>query len=68
MLGVVNILTIIGLLIYVFVVVLIIALIISCLIRLSRFLKTAGNEQKLTRLEIGKLAEEVKNISKKLDK
>lgn len=35
------------------------ALIIICLIRISRYFLTAGKEQKLIRMEIGKLAEEV---------
>ena len=34
-------------------------LIISCLIRISRFFRTAGKEQKLIRMELGKVAEEV---------
>jgi hypothetical protein len=37
----------------------IIALVIICLIRASRYFMNAGKEQKLTRIEIGKLAEEV---------
>ena len=43
------------------------ALIIICLIRFSRYLMTAGKEQKLMRMEIGKLAEEVQAIRQKLD-
>jgi hypothetical protein len=35
------------------------ALIIICLIRISRYFLTAGKEQKLIRMELGKLAEEV---------
>ena len=35
------------------------ALVIICLIRVARFFKTAGNEQKLMRFELGKVAEEV---------
>ena len=42
--------------------VLIFALVISCLVRLSRYLRTAGKEQKLIRMELGKLAEEVHQI------
>ena len=42
-------------------------LIIICLIRLSRYLMTAGKEQKLMRMELGKLAEEVQAIRQKLD-
>ena len=43
------------------------ALIIICLIRLSRYLMTTGKEQKLMRMELGKLAEEVQAIRQKLD-
>ena len=43
------------------------ALIIICLIRFSRYLLTAGKEQKLMRMELGKLAEEVQAIRQKLD-
>ena len=35
------------------------ALIIICLIRVSRYFMSAGKEQKLIRMELGKLAEEV---------
>lgn len=35
------------------------ALVIICLIRIARFFRTAGTEQKLIRLELGKVAEEV---------
>ena len=35
------------------------SLVIICLIRVARFFKTAGNEQKLMRFELGKVAEEV---------
>jgi hypothetical protein len=35
------------------------ALVIICLIRIGRFFRTAGNEQKMIRLELGKVAEEV---------
>ena len=35
------------------------ALVIICLIRVSRYFLTAGKEQKLIRMELGKLAEEV---------
>jgi hypothetical protein len=34
-------------------------LIIICLIRVSRYFRNAGKEQKLIRMEIGKLAKEV---------
>lgn len=37
----------------------VLALIIICLIRVSRYFMTAGKEQKLIRMELGKLAEEV---------
>ncbi|MBC8470450.1 MAG: hypothetical protein H8D56_13345 [Planctomycetes bacterium] len=35
------------------------ALIIICLLRVSRYFMSAGKEQKLIRMELGKLAEEV---------
>lgn len=35
------------------------ALVIICLIRLSRYFLSAGREQKLIRMELGKVAEEV---------
>ena len=35
------------------------SLVIICLIRIARFFKNAGNEQKLIRFELGKVAEEV---------
>ena len=35
------------------------ALVIICLIRASRYFMSAGKEQKLIRMELGKLAEEV---------
>ena len=47
--------------------VLIFALIIICLIRMSRYFMTAGKEQKLIRMELGKLAEEVHFIRQKLE-
>ena len=34
-------------------------LIIICLIRIARYFRNAGNEQKLIRMELGKLAEEM---------
>ncbi len=37
----------------------IISLVIICLIRVSRYFMSAGKEQKLIRMELGKLAEEV---------
>ena len=42
------------------------ALVISCLVRISRYFKTAGKEQKLIRMELGKLAEEVKQVRQEL--
>ncbi len=58
----VNIITIVAIIIYggLF------ALIIVGLIRLVRFLGTAGKESKLMRLELGKLAEEVHLIRQEL--
>jgi hypothetical protein len=44
----------------------IIALVIICLVRASRYFMTAGKEQKLTRIELGKLAEEVHLIREEL--
>ena len=41
-------------------------LIISLMIRLVKYLKTAGNERKLLRLELGKLADEVQQIRQEL--
>jgi Na+/melibiose symporter-like transporter len=41
-------------------------LVISCLIRASRYFLKAGKEQKLIRLELGKLAEELQLIRKEL--
>jgi hypothetical protein len=49
----------IGALIIFAVYIFIFALVIICLIRVSRYFLTAGKEQKLIRMEIGKLAEEV---------
>ncbi|MHC4647832.1 MAG: hypothetical protein ACYTBJ_20410 [Planctomycetota bacterium] len=40
----------------------IIALVIMCLIRVSRYFMNAGKEQKLIRMELGKLAEEVHQL------
>jgi len=42
------------------------ALVIICLIRVSRYFLTAGKEQKLIRMEIGKLAEEVHQLRQEL--
>jgi hypothetical protein len=43
------------------------ALVIICLIRVSRYFRTAGKEQKLLRIELGKLAEEVHQIREKIN-
>lgn len=44
----------------------IIALVIICLVRASRYFMTAGKEQKLIRMELGKLAEEVHQLRQEL--
>ncbi|MHC4623891.1 MAG: hypothetical protein ACYS4W_08310 [Planctomycetota bacterium] len=44
----------------------IIALVIICLVRASKYFMTAGKEQKLTRIELGKLAEEVHQLRQEL--
>jgi Na+-driven multidrug efflux pump len=46
--------------------VLIIALVIICLIRASRYFMNPGKEQKLIRMELGKLAEEVHQLRHQL--
>lgn len=38
------------------------AFVIICLVRVSRYFRNAGKEQKLIRMELGKLAEEVKQV------
>ena len=43
-------------------------LIIISLIRVSRYFKTAGKEQKLLRIEVGKLAEEVHLLRQETEK
>ncbi len=43
------------------------ALVIICLVRVSRYFKTAGKEQKLMRMELSKLADEVQIIRRKLE-
>ena len=43
-----------------------VALIIICLIRISNYFSTAGKEQKLIRLELGKVAEEVHLLREEL--
>jgi len=42
------------------------ALVIICLVRVSRYFRTAGKEQKLIRMELGKLAEEVHLLRQEL--
>ena len=42
------------------------ALIIIALIRIARYFKNAGKEQKLIRLELGKVAEEVHQLRQEL--
>jgi hypothetical protein len=42
------------------------ALVIISLVRISRYFVTAGKEQKLIRMELGKLAEEVQQIRKQM--
>ena len=58
----INIVALVAFLCYAF----IFALIIICLVRLSRYLRTAGKEQKLLRMELGKLAEDVHQIRQEL--
>ena len=41
-------------------------LIIVCLIRVSRYFKNAGREQKLIRMEMGKLADEVHRLRQEM--
>lgn len=55
-----------GAMVFVVVYAFIVALIIICLIRVSRYLMTAGKEQKLIRMELGKLAEEVHLLRQEL--
>ncbi len=47
---------------------LIVALIIIALWRIGRYFRSAGTEQKLTRMELGKLAEEVHLLREELQK
>ena len=44
----------------------VLVLVINFLIRMIKYFKTAGNEQKLIRLELGKLADEVQQLRQKL--
>ena len=41
-------------------------LVIICLVRVARYFRTAGKEQKLIRMELSKLAEEVQLIRQEL--
>ncbi len=45
----------------------ILALVIICLIRVARYFGSAGKEQKLMRMEMGKLAEEVHLLRQELE-
>ena len=58
----VNIRVLIVLAVYLF----IFALIITCLIRVSNYFRNAGKEQKLIRMELGKVAEEVHLLRQEL--
>ena len=42
------------------------ALVIICLIRVSTYFRTAGKEQKLIRMELGKIGEEVHLLRQEL--
>ncbi len=42
------------------------ALVIICLVQVSRYFRTAGKEQKLIRMELGKVAEEVHLIRQEI--
>ncbi|TKJ38693.1 MAG: hypothetical protein CEE38_03030 [Planctomycetes bacterium B3_Pla] len=42
------------------------ALVIICLIRVARYFRNAGKEQKLIRMDVGKLAEEVHLLRREL--
>lgn len=42
------------------------ALVIICLLRVARYFSKAGNEQKLIRMELGKVAEEVHLLRQEL--
>ena len=42
------------------------SLVIICLVRVSRYFRDAGKEQKLTRMDIGKLADEVQQLRQDL--
>jgi len=58
----VNIGAIIALVVYVF----LFTLIIICLVRISIYFRTASKEQKLIRMELGKVAEEVHLLRQEL--
>ena len=45
----------------------ILALIIICILRIARYFMTAGKEQKLMRMEFGRLAEEVHLLRRHLE-
>ena len=40
---------------------------VMCLVDVTRYFSTAGKEQKLTRMELGKIAEEVHLLRQKLE-
>ena len=46
--------------------VLFMVLVISCLVRASRYFRNTVKEQKLMRMEFGKLAEEIKQVMQEL--
>lgn len=64
--GVINVSGFLTVIVVIAVYVFIFALIIICLVRVSRYFKTAGKEQKLIRMELSKLAEEVHLIHQEL--
>lgn len=43
------------------------ALVILCLVRVARYFRSAGKEQKLIRMELGKVAEEVRLLRQKFE-
>jgi len=59
--------SILGVLILLAVYAFIFALVIICLVRVARYFRTAGKEQKLIRMELGKVAEEVHLIRQELE-
>lgn len=58
----VNVTAVIAIVAYAF----IFGLIVICLIRVARYFSKAGNEQKLIRMELGKVAEEVHLLRQEL--